>query len=111
MKRKKAPFQSVRALFALMGMLSLTACVDDSYDMSKDIDLTMGLGSEGLQLKVGSTEKIMLADLLETDNDVKTDAAGLYYLVEDGQTDINFSVNGCHRQHHAVAFLRRHHLR
>lgn len=93
MKRKKAPFQSVRALFALMGMLSLTACVDDSYDMSKDIDLTMGLGSEGLQLKVGSTEKIMLADLLETSDDVKTDAAGLYYLVEDGQTDINFSVN------------------
>ena len=92
MKRKKAPFQSVRALFALMGMLSLTACVDDSYDMSKDIDLTMGLGSEGLQLKVGSTEKIMLADLLETSDDVKTDAAGLYYLVEDGQTDINFSV-------------------
>lgn len=92
MKRKKAPLQSFRALFALMGMLSLTACVDDSYDMSKDIDLTMGLGSEGLQLKLGSTEKIMLADLLETSDDVKTDAAGLYYLVEDGQTDINFSV-------------------
>ena len=73
--------------------LPLTACVDDSYDASKDIDMTMGLGSKGLQLKLGNTENIMLADILEEDENLKTDSQHTYYLVENGQTPVNFKVN------------------
>ena len=60
---KKQSFQMkqwAKVCLALSLGLPLTACVDDSYDASKDIDMTMGLGSQGLQLKLGNTENIML---------------------------------------------------
>jgi len=74
--------------------LSLSACVDDSYDMSKDVDMTVGLGSDGLKLKLGSTEKILLKDILDVDDDsnVSTTESGLYYLVEKGETEFSFNV-------------------
>lgn len=71
----------------------LTSCIDDSYDLNK-VDLTMGLGSEGLAVKFGNTEKILLNDILETDNNVKVqEGTNLYYLVESGSTNINMEVN------------------
>ena len=82
-----------KAFLVLSLGLPLTACVDDSYDASKDIDMTMGLGSKGLQLKLGNTENIMLADILEEDENLKTDSQHTYYLVENGQTPVNFKVN------------------
>lgn len=82
-----------KAFLVLSLGLPLTACVDDSYDASKDIDMTMGLGSKGLQLKLGNTENIMLADILEEDENLKTDSQHTYYLVENGQTPVNFNVS------------------
>ena len=93
---KKQSFQMkhwAKVCLALSLGLPLTACVDDSYDASKDIDMTMGLGSQGLQLKLGNTENIMLADLLEEDENLKTDAQHTYYLVESGSTSVDFSVD------------------
>lgn len=78
-------------LAAATAGLALSGCVDNSYDMSEDIDMTMGLGSAGLQLKLGSTEKIMLSDILEVDGNLKTDEDNLYYLVEEGSTHITFN--------------------
>ncbi len=80
-------------LAAVVVSTSLTSCFDDSYDLSKDIDLTMGFGAEGLQVKLGSTEKIMLADLLETNDNLKTDDGSLYYMVESGSTEADFAVD------------------
>lgn len=94
MKKRNLTGRLAAGLFLLSAGLPLGSCVDDSYDMSKDIDLTMGLGSEGLQLKLGSTQRIMLADLLEVDDDLKTDGTpGLYYLTKGGSTSVDFEVN------------------
>lgn len=71
----------------------LTSCLDDSYDLNK-VDLTMGLGSDGLAVTLGNTENIMLNDILDTDESVKLDANNLYYLVENGSTNINMKVDG-----------------
>lgn len=71
----------------------LTSCLDDSYDLNK-VDLTMGLGSDGLAVTLGNTEDIMLNDILDTDESVKLDANNLYYLVENGSTNINMKVDG-----------------
>ena len=73
--------------------LMLTSCLDDSYDLNK-VDLTMGLGSDGLAVTLGNTENIMLNDILDTDESVKLDANNLYYLVENGSTNINMKVDG-----------------
>lgn len=48
MKKRNLTGRLAAGLFLLSAGLPLGSCVDDSYDMSKNIDLTMGLGSEGL---------------------------------------------------------------
>lgn len=72
----------------------MTSCIDDTYDMSKEIDMTMGLGSKGLQLKVGNTEKIWLSDVLEVDSEemLETTSAGTFYLVKHDNADFSFDV-------------------
>ncbi len=70
--------------------LMLNSCIDDSYDLDK-VDMTMGLGSDGLGVKLGNTEKVLLDSLLDLDETVKTDQSNLYYLVKSGTT--NFKVN------------------
>lgn len=76
--------------------LGFSSCQDDSYDLDK-VDLTMRLGSDGLAVKFGSTENILLKDILDIkdDDDVKIDnnREGLFYLVEKGNTDIDISVD------------------
>ncbi len=94
MKNKSMKRLITKLLIVAVAALPLVGCVDDSYDLSKDIDLTMGLGSEGLELRLGSTERIMLADILETDENLKTqDGTNLYYLIEDGSTNMDFNIN------------------
>lgn len=93
MKNSSVISSAVRLTIAAAACLPLAGCIDDNYDLGNDIDLTMGLGAEGLQLKLGNTEKIMLADLLETDDNLHTDASSRYYLVEHGSTAVDFSVS------------------
>lgn len=71
----------------------MTSCLDKSFDLDEDIDMTMGLGSEGLSVKLGTTEKILLGDILEVDKSVKLDNANMYYLIEEGSTAVDFKVN------------------
>ena len=81
-------------LMALAAGSSMTSCIDDTYDMSKNIDMTMGLGSQGLQLKVGNTEKIWLSDVLEVDKEemLETTSSGTFYLVKADKADFSFNV-------------------
>ncbi len=79
---------------ALAATVVTTGCVDSSYDFSEDIDLTMGLGSDGLTFPMGDVEQILLGDILEIDeNNVELDATNMYYLVEDGSTTFKVKVN------------------
>ncbi|MBE6297926.1 MAG: hypothetical protein E7088_05505 [Bacteroidales bacterium] len=71
-----------------------TACVDDKYDLSKDIDMTVGVGG-GVSLPLGSTEKIMLTELIDTvETDiVKLDNEGNYSIFKEGSfTPENFEI-------------------
>lgn len=75
--------------------LVLSSCIDDSYDLDK-VDLTMGLGSDGLSVMLGNTEKIRLGDLLDLDESVKLDGKNTFYLVEDGNTNFDVKVDKVH---------------
>ncbi len=72
--------------------LLFTGCIDDSYDLNK-VDLTMKLNTEGLGVKLGNTDLIALADIIDEDETVKTEANGLYYLVKDGTSNFNVKVD------------------
>lgn len=68
---------------ALASGVTTSCSIDDTYDLDKEFDMTVGLGSEGLSLRLGNTEHVMLNDVLDIeDNDlVETDGQNLYYLV------------------------------
>ena len=84
----------VKGLLAFAAGITFSACVDDTYDMSKDIDMTMGFGSDSLQLKVGNSEKIWLADILEVDKEemLETTTQGTFYLVKGDKANFSFDV-------------------
>lgn len=71
----------------------LNSCMDDSYDLDK-VDLTMGLGSDGLGLTlIKSAQEVKLESILDTDESVKTDANNLYYFVEDGNSSFDVTID------------------
>ena len=73
--------------------LVATSCIDSSFDLDEDIDMTMGFGADGLSVKLGSTGKVYLDDILDIDKNVKLDGSNVYYLVEEGSTNVDFKVN------------------
>lgn len=106
MKQNSLRCKSPRGLFpCLLLCAALTACVDDSYDLSKNVDMTMALGTNGLQFKLGSTEKIMLNDILEVDSHLKTDATRMYYYVQGGTTQTNFQIKNVSSSFNALHLL------
>lgn len=73
-----------------LGLIGLNSClkVDETYDLDKDFDMTITVGGD-LTVPGSSTEKIVLSDLLDLeDNSVikVNNSAGDYYLVQDGET-------------------------
>lgn len=77
----------------LMGAMFMTSsCLDKDYDLN-NLDLTVGLGSEGLGVRIGQTEKIYLENILEVDQTVRLDKNNLYYLVEDGTSAYDFRID------------------
>lgn len=80
-----------------LGVL-LTGCFTDDFDID-NVDLTLGVGSDGLAVKIGESDSIKLADLLEVDETIKTEPGAntafpnRYYLVKSGTANIDFSVD------------------
>ena len=79
-----------------LSLLAFASCsVDDKYDMSKEIDMTVGIGA-GVSLPIGSTEKIMITELIDTaDTDVlEIDAIGDYAIRKSGSFDaVDFEID------------------
>lgn len=95
MKQKKMK----RTLYYCMLLSSLgitTACVDNSYDLTKDIDMTITVGGD-LTTPGSYSEDIKLSDLLDIDtenSDLKEEANGDYVLKFEGDaTNSTIRVN------------------
>lgn len=92
----KRPF-NVRLMSALLlaGALTLTGCSDNDYDFDQ-IDSTIGIGGNGLEIPTSSTEKIKLREILELEENgsVKEDEAHNYVFRQDGdQTETHPNIN------------------
>lgn len=73
-----------------LGLFGLNSClkVDDTYDLDKDIDMTITVGGD-LTLPGSSTERMLLGDLLELEDDgiIKAnETTGDYALVQKGES-------------------------
>lgn len=74
---------TVKATFCIL-LSFVTACsVEDTHDLSKDIDATVAVGN-GISLPIGSTEKIMLTEMIDPESSdvLNTDAAGNYVITK-----------------------------
>ena len=81
----------------LLSLLSLSACVDNDYDLSKDVDMTITVGGENLSIPGSNTDLITLEKIFDLDpeSDVQADANGDYALTMNGEgTESTVNVEG-----------------
>lgn len=76
-----------RVAVAAMGVsvaMGFGSCIDEDYDLSKDIDMTVQIGSEGFTLPVSDTDPYTLSQILDLDesSSIKCVNAGQYGLAE-----------------------------
>lgn len=94
MKKKHLKLGSCALMASL---LTLSACVDNDYDLTKDIDLTIQVGGSEFAIPGGETKPIKLSKILDIEEDgvVKIDETGNYYLLQEGtQSTTDISVAG-----------------
>lgn len=80
---KRRPLIAAALLVTSLGIT--TSCIDNSYDLDKDIDLTINAGGEYLAIPVGYTEKITLDKIIELDaeDDLKVSDNNEYHLLKE----------------------------
>ena len=51
--------------FVIVSGIAVVSCsVDNAYDLSKDIDMTVAVG-DGISIPLGSTDAIMLTEMID----------------------------------------------
>ena len=65
-------------VIAFIACSGLSSCIDDKYDLSKNISTDISLGSKSIYLPLGSTEELKIKDLIDIDNSENL-------IIEDGQ--------------------------
>lgn len=83
---KRRPFIATAILLTSLGVT--TSCIDNSYDLNKDIDMTVNVGGEHLAIPVGYTEQITLDKIIELDegDDLQL-VNGEYHLLKSDKID------------------------
>lgn len=83
---KRRPFIATALLLTSLGIT--TSCIDNSYDLNKDIDMTVNVGGEHLAIPVGYTEQITLDKIIELDegDDLQL-VNGEYHLLKSDKID------------------------
>lgn len=89
---KKRPLMAAALLLTSLGIT--TSCIDSSYDLNKDIDMTISAGGEHLAIPVGYTEKITLDKIIELDegDDLQIVDGEYHLLRKDNIDETNTSV-------------------
>lgn len=83
---KRRPFIATALLLTSLGVT--TSCIDNNYDLNKDIDMTVNVGGEHLAIPVGYTEQITLDKIIELDegDDLQL-VNGEYHLLKSDKID------------------------
>ena len=74
------------SITVVLGMLAVSACVNEEYDLSKDIDTEMTV-LKNISMPVGDLTKVTISDLLNLDNS----DGSLIRIDENGDYVFNFS--------------------
>lgn len=87
-------YLSTAALGVLASSFFLFSCVDNSYDLNKDIDLTIEVGGDAFMIPLGYTENITLDKMIDTTDVLRLDDDGLYSIKKaDVIDDVDVSID------------------
>lgn len=92
------PFFGTRDSILVLAILGggLSACVDDKYDLDKDIDMTVNVGGDYLSLPGGNSDSILLSKMIEIEEGdmMQIDENHEYHLMQDENiSGSTFNVN------------------
>lgn len=92
MRKTQCKIASVGMLLSLLAFLS---CVDNDYDLTKDIDMTVSIGGSEFALPGGNTDKWTLEQVLDLDTAgvIKAGTNGNYALKKKGEDSEPSQVN------------------
>lgn len=93
---KQSTNKTLLCLCAL-SLFGMTSCVDNDYDLSKDIDMTVTVGGDELTIPGSNTDTISLRKIFDLDPEstVQADAKGNYALVQTGEgSDTKVTIDG-----------------
>lgn len=82
--------QHLLASFLLVALIS--SCVDSQTDY-ESIDKNIQVSVNDLKFKFGTTEKIMLRDLLKVSGNLNSDANNLYNIVNTGERNFSYLID------------------
>ena len=87
MKMIRLTTKALQGLFAL-SLFGMVSCVDNDYDLSKDIDMSITIGGD-LAIPGSNTDNITLEKIFDLDEEsvIKTNANGDYVLKQNGSGD------------------------
>ncbi len=93
---KFAKFMKFKMALVAMASLAVSCSVEDTHDLSKDIDMTVAVGN-GISIPIGSTERIMLTEMIDPESSdvIAVDGEGNYSIKKEGtieQTTVDIEV-------------------
>lgn len=78
----------------LSAILCCTSCIDNDYDLNKDIDMSVSLGGNAFVIPIGSSEETRLDQIIDESETLKLDDEGRYSIKkEDDIDDVNIDVD------------------
>lgn len=83
-KDRKAIPAWMLMLLPAFGMMS---CIDNAYDLDKDIDLSVSVGGNTLVVPIGDTEVITMDKLIEESDNLQLNEEGIYSIREEDVID------------------------
>ena len=113
--RKRPIHVRLLALCLMSGVAMFTSCNDNDYDFN-EIDATIGIGGDKLEIPVSSTDVIKLADVLELEADgcVVEEANGDYVFRQDMKNPVpavhpnigRIILKGVRKESHLISFYK-----
>lgn len=92
----KGILKKTGASLVLASGIALVSCsVDNAYDLSKDVDMSVAVGN-GISIPLGSTEAIMLTEMIDPEGSdiVSVSDDGSYVIEKSGAFDaVQFKIN------------------
>ena len=76
-----------RYLIMVIISFVIYGCVDNNYDLKKDISLDVEIGGDAFVFPIGTTEKLLLKEIMDISDPLEIDNDSNYYIKKNGDIE------------------------